>query len=223
MNSRLVTGDVRERPILFSGEMVRALLSGAKTQTRRAMKPQPKGSVIFDGCWLDSGYGEAGDTAIRCPYGKVGDRLWVKETWQHEGDPHSFQARNIVFYRADYLDDPHGPDGENSSDGRYRFWRPSIHMPRAASRITLEITDVRVERLQAISEADAIAEGIERHAKEPTLWKRGPLSTDQNNIDCTAFPRLAYRSIWESINGPGSWESNPFVWAISFNRIKEPK
>ena len=225
MTSRLVTGDVRERPILFSGEMVRALLSGAKTQTRRVCKPV-RGFDHYN--ILKHGMPYAADSCAvwwhgpdtyrvgclqDCPYGKPGDRLYVRETHAEtecDGGPcMAYKAGGDVQMIGATGDKREGtwvesllcPGGPDYYD--VDRWRPSIHMPRWASRITLEITDVRVERLQAISAADCWAEGI-------------PCSPDVNPIH-------EYQELWESINGPGSWESNPFVWAISFNRIKEPK
>ena len=180
---------MKERPILFSGPMVRAILSGAKTQMRRIVKPQPE--LL---------YRITGDS----PYHK-GMRLWVREAWNflgtdmmRHGRTHSTQD-GVVKYLA---------DGErrtiNTKWRNVEVWmarkpqsRPSIHMPRWASRITLEITGVRVERLQAISEADAAAEGCDG---------KGPLS-------------YHYAQLWESINGPGSWEANPWVWVVEFRRI----
>lgn len=115
----------------------------------------------------------------------------------------------MVFYRADFLGDVHGPDGEKSSEGRYRSWRPSIHMPRAASRITLEITGVRAERLQEISDADCIAEG--------TPGGHGAIPGYLYN----ATPNEHYRWLWDDINGRGAWEINPWVWVLKF-RVLAP-
>lgn len=116
---------MKERPILFSAPMVRAILAGAKTQTRRVVKDRhidaAPPACLFQ--WLRE----------RCPYGQPGDRLWVRETWQHANFPFGpYDDSCQVFYRADYMDDPHGPDGEKSPEGKYRNWKPSIHMPRSA-------------------------------------------------------------------------------------------
>lgn len=194
---------MRERPILFSGPMARALLDGRKTQTRRVIKHQPPVQTTAVSGWhhpdprphfFAAADGEFLDWSAPCPYGQPGDCLWVRETWQHEAFPHGpYRPGAHVYYRADYLDDPHGPDGERSPEGKYRSWRPSIHMPRAASRILLEITTVRVERLGEISEGDARAEGVQSVAE--------------------------FKELWSSINGPGSWDANPWVWCISFRRI----
>ncbi|MBU9391935.1 hypothetical protein KTE71_31075, partial [Burkholderia multivorans] len=149
---------MKERPILFSGPMVRAILEGRKTQTRRVVRHQPPGATreVFTfhhpdprtHYWAFDG-GSLLDWSHPCPQGEIGDRLYVRETWQHSNHPFGpYESDCLVFYRADYLDDPLGPDLERSADGIRREWRPSIHMPRAAARITLEITGVRVERLQ---------------------------------------------------------------------------
>lgn len=195
-----------DRPILFNGAMVRAILAGKKTQTRRIIKPQPE--MVTDRSvapWR-------GDAATLqhlleqqrrpCPYGKVGDRLWVRETWGYNPDHHG------MAWHACYRADPgHEDDGI--------IWKPSIHMPRAACRLKLEITSVRVERLQDISEEDAKAEGawpdesvVEQVAKH---FQR----------DVTAVhPSLAFRMLWESINGAGSWDANPWLWVVEFKRAQ---
>ncbi len=203
---------MKERPILFSGAMVRALLAGTKTQTRRVVKPQPRrvdGGVPFGDApaWA---HAEPGSAMMRCPYGKPGDRLWVRETWACL-DSHIRQGSRLAF-RADT------PDGECVRVDAP--WRPSIHMPRWDSRITLEITSVRVERLQAISEADAIAEGIERADDffDCRCWR----AYDEPKGSDVVFPDDpigSYASLWMSINGPGSWDANPWVWALEFRRL----
>lgn len=173
---------------------------------------------------LDGGVTAAGNTAPEqvgiwhtrtgdvtlCPYGVAGNQLWVRETFSpiYPQDPDYNEGKPIAYdYAATYQ---HG-DRLGDSLGIKKTWKPSIHMPRAASRITLEITGVRVERLQDISEADAIAEGIEKHMTG--LWL--PCREEgKAHID----PRLAYRDLWESINGTDSWDKNPWVWAIAFQR-----
>lgn len=194
---------MRERPILFSAEMVRALLAGTKTQTRRVAKE------------FDAEPGKM-DAILRrfphqngCPYGAPGDQLWVRETWAtNEG------AAGGVCYRADTgqcATFQRIANGEAThAVGR---WRPSIHMPRWASRITLEVTGVRVERLQGISEADAVAEGIESHDDDGATYY-GPFGKGD------ACPIRAFRALWESINGAGSWDANPFVWVVEFRRLQ---
>lgn len=216
---------MRERPILFSGPMVWAILSGRKTQTRRVVKckspfevtehdetgkPWPWVDDHVPGCDLDGW--------LRCPYGLHRDRLWVRETWMpgyyHEAD-HENGPRVSLIYRADEAEvTVQAPsyelaerwDREFSEDGHdVPPWRSPIHMPRWASRILLEVTDVRVERLQAISAEDCIAEGI---------------STTLREHDAVCHLRDQYRALWESINGPGSWDANPWVWAITFRRLE---
>lgn len=194
------------RPILFSGAMVRALLAGAKTQTRRIVKPQPQGK------WS----GPMPCPEWPCPYGAPGDRLWVRETHALCSDKDAFGS---VYYRAD--GEARHQLCENQGEGdpvglgkivppsrRYPVdyipaWKPSIFMPRWASRITLEITDVRVERLNGISEKDALAEGVTLRGM--TRW----------DGEC----RAAYKQLWEEINGAGSWDASPWVWVVEFRRI----
>lgn len=202
---------MKERPILFSAPMVRALLAGTKTQTRRVARTEnTMGRVSI--LALRQGKKHApvyllpehkAEAAACCPYGQPGDRLWVREAWFDAASA----LHSCVLYRA-----------SDDHQGNAVTWRPSIHMPRWASRITLEITSVRVEPLQAISDADCIAEGIERYS-DGCGWKRGALQGDQNLVDRTAFPRLAYQSIWESIHGPDSWAANPWVWVVEFRRL----
>lgn len=215
-----------ERPILFSGAMVRALLAGTKTQTRRVVKPQPTGFVGGPGVTLcDSSpaplvpmndfAGTCGQEII-CPYGQPGDRLWVREThylhgiWSVRKDDDgkrrwTFSPNQDIGVQ---FDEPNGLIRGRSTTVPGWYRRPSIHMPRWASRITLEITDVRVERLQDISDADAQAEG----------WTRRPeVSTDPQVHKEAA--RDWFMDLWESINGPGSWDANPWVWVVEFRRL----
>jgi hypothetical protein len=179
---------MKERPILFSGPMVRAILDGKKTQTRRVVKPQPVWVAEPNAPFKTTDADPNG--MINCQYGYSGDRLWVRETFMPM--PH-LNAK--AFYRA----------SDQLVGGK---WKPSIHMPRKLSRIMLEITGIRVERLQDISESDAIAEGVNVH---PDHYGR-----PRNSI---YSPVQAYRDLWESINGPLSWDANPWVWVIEFRRI----
>lgn len=198
------------RPILFNGAMVRALLDGSKTQTRRVVKlthaahvKEPRGHRRW--------HPADPDATKACPYGQPGDQLWVRETWAMDDED------NALLYGADIGTDSGADDWErNRLDGvpKYR-WRPSIHMPRAASRITLEITGVRVERLQDIREADAIAEGIEPTMPNPGHWNWKDYLADGMQTHAV----LSYKTLWESINGPGSWDLNPWVWVVEFKRI----
>lgn len=217
-----------ERPILFSGPMVRAILDGRKTQTRRVLKPQPFDDGYFEGdvfcdfvpapasnqaAYARFSAAAVGGGAVRTetyePRHKVGDRLWVRETWTHTGEGvwTVLNARMALDGAVSYL-----------ADGRIAgaSYFPSIHMPREFSRITLEVTGVKVERLQDISEADAAAEGLQK-LPETGRWA---VDKDGRSFDRTAFdPRTAFGWLWESINGPGSWEANPWVVAISFKRV----
>lgn len=212
-----------ERPILFSAPMVRAILAGTKTQTRRVVRKQfaadaivaevaaetPEGwqTTGHSGLWWDDG-GACYDDAVRCPYGIPGDRLWVRETW---GLFKKTPDRHVhACMRGDRRGDGFEPHYRATDTWEIPSgaWRPSIHMPRWASRILLEVTAVRVERLQAISEADALAEGV----------------TDQRSIVLRADgseirgPVAEYAVLWESINGSGSWDDNPWTWVITFKR-----
>jgi len=201
-----------ERPILFSGPMVRALLDGSKTQTRRVVKT-PRGASGFEVVrYADSGAlrgvfavdedgRHVGDNAMPCPYGAPGDRLWVREAFRvHDASEAELQ------YRADDEVVRHlGPDPAQDAfwrdHSRDERWRPSIHMPRWASRLTLEISDLRVERVQEITPADVYAEGV------------GDFVISSRDVAQEMFARL-----WESINGPRGygWEANPYVWVVSF-------
>lgn len=200
---------MRERPILFRPEMVRALLSDAKTQTRRVVKPQPRDPYTG----LDLRPGSSPVDLPRCPHGAPGDRLWVRETWGLlDTEPRDGPTRATVFHRA--------TDGERP-DLRYQLWRPSIFMPRWASRIDLEVTGVRVERLQEISEADARAEGIrEGHHDVPAAMGGGVRTWDIGGDEWWTDPVAAFRALWVDINGAGSWSANPWVWVISFRRVR---
>ena len=176
-----------ERPILFSAPMVRAILAGTKTQTRRMVNAK----------W-----------SARCPYGQPGDRLWVRETWQAVNG--NDRARHIVTHpRPDrgWLEYAATP---RLDEPAYK-WRPSIFMPRWASRITLEVTGVRVQRLHDISEADARAEGIDFDPGEGGTFHVAGLAGcgSDSAVD-------AYRKLWEAINGLRSWAANPWVWVVEF-------
>jgi hypothetical protein len=186
---------MKETGLLFKAEMVRALLDGSKTQTRRVVKPQPTNQLFRTiSCWND----EAHAREWQCPYGQPGDRLWVRETWRQAYPKTNFS--HGVVYRAD----KERALGMDEYSDRHR-WKPSIFMPRWASRILLGITAVRVERLQDISDEDALAEGC-----YPTKTGIYP-----------GAPRAAYRELWDSINGAGSWDANPWVWVVEFNRVTE--
>ena len=207
---------MKERPILFTAPMVRALVAGTKTQTRRVVKPQfaadaipvempatdPAGGWVVPGhsgvWWCDAAANP--NDVRRCPYGQPGDRLWVRETFGFSG--------------SGYIPDIHfrATNPEAPILGR---WHPSIHMRRIDSRITLEITSVRVERLQEISIEDAKAEGA--WGPDDSIVQK---VADYFGTDIfSANPRKAFQMLWESINGPDSWAANPWVWAIEFRRV----
>jgi hypothetical protein len=197
---------VKERPILFSGPMVRAILDGSKTQTRRMVKDaQPAG--IGRCHWSNTGWahlrlsGGCSCQPVHCPHGTPGDRLWVRETWAHERDGTGCPDDTGVLYRAT---DPGWDD-----EGTGLRWRPSIFMPRIASRILLEITDVRVQRLQEISDEDARAEGIDLQGFRSLT--EGIAGREH---------RIKFHDLWEDIHGDGSWNTNPWVWAITFRRLE---
>ena len=222
---------VKYRPILFKGEMVRSLLSGTKTQTRRVLKQAtgPSLSVGMDDdepgvaalswLWGDGPGHDVHETIkrVRCPYGQPGDRLYLRETWQAVNG--NDRARHIVTHPApdrgwiEYAATP------RIDEPAYK-WRPSIHMPRWASRITLEVTGVRVERLQDISEADAKAEGADCLITENCTDQSRALLDMPLMEDAKPY-RNGYALLWESINGDGSWDANPFVWVVSFRRISD--
>jgi len=193
---------VKERPILFSGPMIRALLEGRKTVTRRVVK-----GIALE--WLrPEGFTPEYTADPRnslCPYGKPGDRLWVRETWARVGnsDP------GYLTFGATYPDCL-PPKLENIPAASEIRWKPSIHMFRRDSRILLEITDVRVERLQDITYEQAAAEGVHR----------GPLrewcASDEGGA-CHKYPVPAFRDLWQSVGG--DWDANPWVWVVEFKRV----
>lgn len=197
---------MKERPILFSDPMVRAILAGTKTQTRRVVKDSHIAITRYSS---EDRASISVHHTYRCPYGHAGDRLWVREAFDPilPQDLHYNGGRPIAIdYRAS-----HGPESHQwrvkDEYGRRR-WKPSIHMPRSASRILLEVLRARVERLQDISEADCIAEGA-----------HGGLGATPSHQYSGATPLEHYRHIWESINGPGSWAANPYVWVVEFRRV----
>jgi hypothetical protein len=186
----------KERPILFSGPMVRAILDGRKTQTRRIVKFGAGVTAVeevngrqYPGEMWPGFMGECGDwQRLRCPYGQPGNRLWVRETFATYG------PRDGACIREYSADRPHCKPIASDK------WRPSIHMPRWASRITLELTDVCVERLQEISEEDAQAEGVPFNLMASTH-------------------KLGFFNLWNSIHGCNADQANPWVWVLSFRRI----
>lgn len=220
--------------MIFNAEMVRAILDGRKTQTRRLMKIQPKPcnhsnwpehspitqwksdstgwycGVCANGISIDH---RQRAKAIVCPFGAIGDRIWVRETWAEAGAG----APDLQLYRANYPE--HVPSHyENVPPAEDIRWTPSIHMPRWASRILLEITDVRVERLNSISEEDCWAEGIEA---VDGLFENTEIIDMALKIGCCVEDsKPMFALLWQSIYGADSWQANPWVWVIEFKRIE---
>jgi len=234
---------MKQRPILFSGPMVRALLDGSKTQTRRVGKIQ---SPDFFGIKAEAvrhatlgyqiqathdaypGRGTARHAICVCPYGQPGDQLWVREEhykfghWEPVPGVRTKGGRQKWKFVTDTDETLYeAPDqyrkGRHHKDPSTQAWHKRLarFMPRAASRITLEITGVRVERLQAISEVDAIAEGCTQNHNGYYWGGPHPVS----GLKQMATAKSAYQDLWESINSPGSWNSNPWVWVIEFKRV----
>lgn len=240
-----------ERPILFSAEMVRAILDGRKTQTRRVIKPQPTGhhwemlpgyqikhteavmangkvAVKFRHTIPQNPSPDFNNAWIPCPYGAPGDLLWVRETCWAESTFYGDGVRYAADHAWRIIKNTQQASeawcklaqygGDDALDNQTNIGRraPSIHMPRWASRITLRITDVRVERLQDISEDDAQAEGVTPATEPPTAAAliravgRGAWFMPHSS---------AFANLWNHINGPDAWEANPWVWALSFERV----
>ncbi|WP_353802407.1 hypothetical protein AB8Z62_07315 [Klebsiella pneumoniae subsp. pneumoniae] len=213
---------MKERGMIFNGEMVRAILDGRKTQTRRPIKwKQTRFTEIGereDGSkWPWSEDAEhACDFWHPCPFGAVGDRIWVRETFAalepgsyEQAKPQEGHCQDLRYAATDRL-------AKSDADIRGYKWVPSIHMPRWASRILLEITDVRVERLNAISEEDATAEGVPPAGSLLPDYP-GTFLTPKGDF---ATAKVAFQRLWESIYGEESWNANPWVWVISFERIE---
>lgn len=215
---------MEERPILFSEPMVQAVLEGRKTQTRRLVKPQPTGDTkdlrLKDELQWYMPY----DGPLKqCPYGQVGDRLWVRENWAVHSEVDNLAPRHIdedrsVFYPADEACT--FPYDAGCYAGRTR---PSIHMPRWASRILLEVTDVRVERLQDIRDHDVAAEGC--NIPEGAMVSKfcdtvfgSPIASIEPQNEKAYQPH--FKELWESINGKGSWDENPWLWVVEFKVVE---
>lgn len=223
---------MKARPILMNGPMVRSTLADIKTNTRRLNGLErftECGTFLemrkdVNGDWVavfgDSIPGDTATVSVKSPYGQPGDRLWVKETIRLTENWHDgAKDHDVAVYVA---------DGAPTSLDRWTWQRhvlPSIHCPRFLSRITLEIVSVRVERLQEITEADAIAEGVQqdRGRDVPAAMGGGvtPWRCYLDEGEWYSSPITSYRSLWESINGPGSWAANPWVWRIEFKRVIE--
>lgn len=246
---------MKERGMIFNGEMVRAILDGRKTQTRRIMKPQPTPCTLQKGGhWWPSNVfktmlhieeemqngkgGWGGLVGDACPFGKPGDRIWVRETYQgplfdyehmeaYLEDSSKFEKPDFCVYRADGKPAPEFCDAD---DNLHCCWRPSIHMPRWASRILLEITDVRVERLNSISHEDAEREGIHIEVWDQTVAARNYAAEGEffqfwsedfpHYVNMNDLYRASFQSLWKSIYGEESWQANPWVWVIEFKRVE---
>lgn len=228
---------MKERGMIFNAEMVRAILDGRKTQTRRPVKFPVHDKNL--GCEL-AGNELAGELSagnyLNSTFGKPGDRIWVRETWQAIHDycdenghvDERRYARSIPRNRGNYWHPVYEEAwGNESREDREFPWRPSIHMPRWASRILLEITDVRVERLNAISPEDAESEGLEctnftGFGDEPGLpsYPEPDVYFDPLKKQWKEYPPEAFAGLWESIYGEGSWQANPWVWVIEFKRVE---
>lgn len=204
-----------ERPILFSAPMVRALLAGRKTQTRRLYKPRYPEPYEFVEDGVPFQVDEYGDShRRRDPFGEPGDRLWVKETWARRLDEDHKKVADMTDHWAWYWADPQTANtGCAGSAGKRR---PSIFMPRWASRITLEVTGVRVERLHEISEDDALDEGVV--GLDVCGFKYGDERGCQHQR--TTCARCIYALLWDSIHGFNAWNKNPRVWVVSFSRAQ---
>lgn len=222
---------MKERPTLFNGDVVRAILDGRKTQARRVIKGEPN-KVLWNPIMLAgyAGWTDDHGNPVRCPYGNPGDQLWVRETWkfydgytagakggEHKLDRKGYSSWSEIVYKS---------GGESKRFNRAPMeswdkyptwernrnvapWKPSIHMPRWASRIQLEVKSVRVERVQNISDADAKAEGFEPPADAPEVVEQ-----------IGTYSQMLFAGAWESLS-PGSWSQNDWVWVVEFERIDE--
>jgi hypothetical protein len=219
--------------------MVRAIIRGDKTKTRRVVNPQPDAFIRgiagtvgvpkkittkkphANGSIWEAADGTCYDD-IKCPYGNVGDRLWVRETFAEQNDTHGTGLPHAYFYKANsemrFADTLQKMNDFGVAYDRIK-WKPSLFMPREASRILLEITDIRVERLNDISEDDAIAEGVEK-GRDRYLDYFAKKNYSTQFVFCLSTALQSFKSLWRSINGIRSWEENPYVWVISFKVIE---
>lgn len=248
----MTTTAVKERPIFFSAPMVRAILDGRKTQTRRVVKliqlAEDHGKPMLETGWNDTSYapnpclkvtfdgnGEKDTQTTHrhfCPYGNVGDRLWVREACRFGEEWNDTKPSDVPPHAWNTKGEMHGVIRYEADGGDLEGWgklRPGMFMPRWASRIDLEIVTVRVERVQDISDADAVAEGWPAATEKIGCCKSDPPCTYDNVTKGQYAAALGddsaiewFAELWDSINGAGSWESNPWVWVIDFKR-KESK
>lgn len=228
---------MKERPILFNGAMVRAVLAGDKTQTRRAVKlphSNPLGqweptTVGGPGVHFSDGtpapsqpaiwHTRTGD-ALLCPYGQPGDRLWVREAVRAEQQPSGLDGvRHLADGAFVPIDNTRDAADAWLTLHRYRGKHgasvPPIHMPRWAGRLVLEVSRVRLERLQAINHMDALAEGVGLNPPAADVTMATPAGE--------SLPRVMFRALWDSINGAGAWDANPWVWVVEFRRLAAPQ
>lgn len=211
--------EIKERPILFSAPMVRAILEGRKTVTRREVKKKAALDCLAAG--FEPAFLALPGNADLCPYGKVGDRLWVRETWYCD----HLEVTRGPYLKPDDLDIGealnngtlvYAADGLAPYEQEQPTWKPSIHMPRWACRILLEITDVRVERLNAISDEQALAEGVRLYTDHAELGNWYHVDGIETY---SAEPRKSFELLWSLINGADSWTANPWVWVVEFKRV----
>lgn len=238
------SNQVKERPIIFSGEMVKAILDGKKTMTRRAVKTQPRDEcteIATSACFGHVEYRSTSEdrqtqsilAKIKCPYGKIGDRLWVRETWiqgyddpliESEGDDENAVS---IIYKADGKEEYRTCSAETaenwgdfSADSEMVGFKSPIHMPRWASRILLEITDIRVERLNDISEADCEKEGFRFYPLSRICFK--PCSTKHPSGHGSNNYKSIFGEYWDTLNAKKGypWSSNPWVWVVEFKVVE---
>jgi hypothetical protein len=231
-----IRGDMKERPIPFTAEMVRAILEGRKTQTRRVIRPQPRLQLFDRGsCWSEGGVSADTQTIWNCPYGQPGDRLWVKETFvleRYEDEPKSPSDRPLHHHKPEDRDfdwaeeywllpyykatDPAPELVYDDCDEPKCRWISSRFMPKWASRIWLEIVNIRVERVQEIGLHDLLAEGVE----DIYLSYRGASSWEHKELATKQF-RAKYEILWNSLNAKRGygWDVNPWVWVIEFKIV----
>lgn len=210
---------MKEYPIIFSPVMVKAILSGDKTQTRRIVKRKQKDCQAQAD---DRGYRTTNvpfedwhGAEVKSPYGGSGDKLWVRETWKPKYIKGRLEPFKLIYPKVHpwfYL-----ADGDETKG--YGSWKPSIHMPRVAARIILDVVDVRIERLQDITNADCLKEGIGRHVPVPGDGPTIYTNYEGKNAGVLYTPKASFLSLWESINGPDSWDLNPWVWVVEFSKI----
>lgn len=225
---------MKQHPILFSTPMVQAILAGNKTMTRRLnglekINTNPDDwqfewadfslkmpwrftqiSTVSEKTLADKSFYQS---ETKCPYGKPGDVLWVRETWAHRFSINGQYLPNEFVFKS--TNDPH--EGNSTHEELGLKWFPSIHMPKSACRLWLEITDIRVERLQVISEKDAKAEGVELQKNHK--WKNYRIGTEPK--EGFSMPFSSFETLWRKIHGGDSWNANPWVWVIEFKRIEK--